>query len=448
LNKDHDLTQGSVLKVLIRFALPFLFSNFMQALYGAVDLMVVGQFSGVSAISAVNIGSQIMQIVTCFIIGISMGVTVKLAHAVGCRDDRYAARIAGSTFVLFALLALAGTPLMLWQAENMAALLHTPAEAMTETVQYVRICSAGLPFIIVFNVIAGLLRGLGDSKTPMYFVGIACGVNVAGDLLLVSVFGMGVAGAALATTAAQFISSAGGALYLVRHKFPFGFSWKNVRLDRAAVRGITAVGLPIAMQDTLINISFILLTVIANGRGLVASSAVGVVEKLMMFMFLVPDAMLSAISTITAQNVGAGKPERAVQSVKLGIAIAASFGAAMCALSWTVPSALTGIFSKDAAVIASAGEYLKTYSIDCILVAFTFCLNGYLCGTEHSMVTFIHNVLSIFLVRIPAAYYFSIKFPESLLPMGLASPLGSVASLLILAGYFLWRRAKRRSIAS
>jgi putative MATE family efflux protein len=321
LNKDHDLTQGSVLKVLIRFALPFLFSNFMQALYGAVDLMVVGQFSGVSAISAVNIGSQIMQIVTCFIIGISMGVTVKLAHAVGCRDDRYAARIAGSTFVLFALLALAGTPLMLWQAENMAALLHTPAEAMTETVQYVRICSAGLPFIIAFNVIAGLLRGLGDSKTPMYFVGIACGVNVAGDLLLVSVFGMGVAGAALATTAAQFVSSAGGALYLVRHKFPFGFSWKNVRLDRAAVRGITAVGLPIAMQDTLINISFILLTVIANGRGLVASSAVGVVEKLMMFMFLVPDAMLSSISTITAQNVGAGKPERAVQSVKLGMEI-------------------------------------------------------------------------------------------------------------------------------
>lgn len=444
MEKEHDLTRGSVLKVLIRFALPFLFSSFMQALYGAVDLMVVGQFSGVSAISAVNIGSQIMQIVTCFVIGISMGVTVKLAHAVGCRDDRFAARIVGSTFVLFALLALLGMPLMLWQAGNLAALLHTPDEAMSETVQYVRICSAGLPFIVGFNVIAGILRGLGDSKTPMYFVGIACAVNVAGDLLLVSVFGMGVAGAALATTAAQLVSCVCGALYLARHKFPFAFSGKSVRLDRPAVRGIAAVGLPIAAQDTLINISFILLTVIANERGLVASSAVGVVEKLIMFMFLVPSAMLSAISTITAQNVGAGKPERAVQSVRFGIVTAAAFGAAMCAMSWAFPAALTGIFSKNAAVMLAAGEYLKTYSIDCILVAFTFCINGYLCGTEHSMVTFVHNVLSIFLVRIPAAWFLSLQFPQSLLPMGLASPLGSAASLLILTVYFLWQRARHR----
>lgn len=443
MNENHDLTQGSILKVLLRFTLPFLFSSFMQAFYGAVDLLVVGQFSSVSAISAVNIGSQIMQIITCFVIGISMGVTVKLAHTVGSHDDQFAARIVGSTFVFFTLLALAGTPLMLWQADNLAVLLHTPSEAMTETIHYVRICSAGLPFIIAFNVIAGILRGLGDSKTPMYFVGIACVVNVSGDLLLTGVLGMGVVGAAIATASAQLVSSVCGILYFVRHKFPFSFSRKNIKLDWVAVRGIAVVGFPIAMQDTLINISFILLTVIANGRGLVASSAVGVVEKLIMFMFLVPSAMLSAISAITAQNVGAGKPQRAVQSVKFGAAIAAVFGAAMCAISWIFPSLLTGIFSKDAAVIATAGEYLKTYSIDCILVAFTFCINGYLCGTERSLVTFIHNVISIFLVRIPAAYFLSFAFPESLLPMGLASPLGSVASLLILAGYFLWKRRKR-----
>lgn len=440
MNKTHDLTQGSVFQVLIRFALPFLFSSFMQALYGAVDLMVVGRCSGVSAISAVNIGSQVMQLVTCFVIGISMGVTVKLAHAVGCRNEEAAAHIVGSSVVLFILLALVGTPLMLWQADHMAVLLHTPGAALRETVQYVRICAAGLPFIITFNVVAGILRGLGDSKTPMYFVGIACIVNVAGDLLLVSVFGMGVAGAALATTAAQLISSVCGVWYLVRQGFPFAFSGRDIRTDRFAIRGIAAVGLPIAMQDTLINISFIILTVIANGRGLIASSAVGVVEKLIMFMFLVPSAVLSAISTITAQNIGAGKPERAVQSVRLGAATAAVFGTAMCALSWLFPSALTGIFSKDAAVILAAGEYLKTYSIDCILVSFTFSINGYLCGTEHSMVTFVHNVLSIFLVRIPAAYFFSVRFPSTLLPMGLASPLGSLASLLILAVYFLWVR--------
>lgn len=302
---------------------------------------------------------------------------------------------------------------------------------------------AGIPFIIIFNLIAGILRGLGDSRTPMYFVGIACAANVAGDLLLVSVFGMGVAGAALATTAAQFLSSVCGVFYLIRHKFPFPFSGRSIRLNRTAVCGITSVGLPIAMQDTLISISFILLTVIANKRGLVASSAVGVVEKLITFMFLVPSAMLSAISAITAQNVGAGKPERAVQTVKHGIAIAAGFGAVMCTVSWIFPSVLTGIFSKDSAVILSADEYLKTYSIDCITAAFTFCINGYLCGTEHSMVTFVHNTLSIFFVRIPAAYFLSLRFPDSLLPMGLASPLGSAASLLILCGYFTWKHKGR-----
>lgn len=442
MKKHQNLTQGSIFKVLIGFTLPFLFSSFMQAFYGAVDLLVVGQFSGVSAISAVNIGSQMMQIVTCFVIGISMGVTVKLGYAIGKHDTRSAARIVGSTFVLFALLALAGTPLMMSQADNMAALLHTPREAMTETIYYVRICAASLPFVIAFNVVAGILRGLGDSKTPMYFVAVACVINVAGDLLLVSVFGLGVVGAAIATAAAQFVSSVCGILYLVRHKFPFPFSLSDIKLDRLAGKDIAVVGLPIALQDTLINLSFILLTVIANGRGLIAASAVGVVEKLIMFMFLVPSAMLSAISAITAQNVGAGKPQRAVKSAEMGALIAAVFGAAMCAVSWLFPSFLTGLFSKDAAVISAAGEYLKTYSTDCILVAFTFCINGYLCGTERSLVTFVHNTVSIFLVRIPAAYFLSLAFSESLMPMGLASPLGSVASLLILAVYFLWKRRK------
>lgn len=445
MREEHDLTKGSVLKVLIRFALPFLFSSFMQAFYGAVDLMVVGRFSGVSAIAAVNIGSQITQIITCFVIGISMGVTVKLARAVGSRDERLAARVVGSALALFALMALVGTPLALWQVDNMAVLLRAPGEALIETIQYTRICFMGLPFIIAFNVIASILRGLGDSKTPMYFVGIACAVNVAGDLILVGVFGMGVTGAAIATAAAQLVSSVCGALYLRRHKFPFPFSRGDIRLDRPAAKGIMSVGLPIAAQDTLISISFIILTVIANERGLIASSAVGVVEKIIMFMFLVPSAMLSSISAITARNVGAGKPERAVQSVKYGAVIAVSFGAAMCAVSWIFPSFLTGIFSKDAAVILSADEYLKTYSIDCILAALTFCVNGYLCGTEHSMVIFAHNTLSIFLVRVPAAYFLSQRFPESLMPMGLASPLGSAASLLFLAGYFLWKKRRNSS---
>lgn len=436
MKKELDLTQGNVLGILVRFALPFLFASFMQAFYGAVDLYVVGRFGGAADIAAVNIGSQVMQIITSFIIGISMGVTVRLAHHIGSKDHLEAASTVGSAIMLFIGIALAVTPLMAWQSSNIVLLMETPADAAARTANYVLICAIGSPFIIAYNVIAAILRGVGDSKTPMYFIGVACVVNVAGDFALVGGFHMGVAGAALATVLAQTISSLCGIIYLVHHGFPFDFQKKHIKWKSASVKRILVVGLPIAMQDTLINIAFIALTVIANFRGLIASSAVGVTEKLIMFMFLVPSAMLSAISAITAQNMGAGKKDRAARTVKYGIVITAVFGAVMCAASWLMPDALTGIFTKDPAVIKAAGEYLRTYSIDCILVAFTFCVNGYLCGQDKSMVTFVHNTISIFVMRIPAAYLLSKLYADSLLPMGLASPLGSVLSILILLGYF------------
>lgn len=204
------------------------------------------------------------------------------------------------------------------------------------------------------------------------------------------------------------------------------------------MKKILIVGLPIALQDTFINMSFMAITVIANERGLIASSAVGVVEKIITFMFLVPSAMLSSISAITAQNIGAGKKERAVLSVKYGIAVTVAFGAVVCGYSQIFPETLTGIFTKDTAVIKAAGEYLRTYSIDCILVAITFCINGYLCGCDKSIVTFLHNTASIIFVRIPAALVLSKVFPDSLLPMGLASPMGSVLSVFICIAYLFW----------
>ncbi len=442
MKKELNLTQGNVFKILVQFALPFLFASFMQAFYGAVDLYVVGRYGGAADIAAVNIGSQTMQIITSFVIGISMGITVRLAHNVGSKNDEEAAYTVGNGILFFLVIAVVITPLMIWQSDNLVSIMKTPIDAVPQTTSYVLICSIGLPFIIAYNVIAAILRGVGDSKTPMYFIGVACVVNVVGDFVLVGVFDRGVAGAAIATVLAQAISSLCGLIYLIYHGFSFPFGRNFIKWRKENIKKIAIVGLPIAMQDTLINLSFIALTVIANARGLVASSAVGVVEKLIMFMFLVPSAMLSSISAITAQNLGAGQRKRAVQTVKYGILIAGLFGVLMCALSWLIPDVLTGIFTEDQDVMKAAGEYLKTYSIDCILVAITFCINGYLCGEDKSIVTFIHSVISIFVVRIPAAYLLSKMFPDSLLPMGLASPLGSVMSIIILAGYFSFIKKK------
>lgn len=435
--QTKDLTSGSVFRALVGFALPFLFASFMQAFYGAVDLWVVGQFSGTPSISAVNIGSQIMQIITSFVIGISMGATVNMGHHIGSKNDAEAAYTVGNTALIFGLMAIILTPLMVWQSGRLAVIMRTPPEAVAETVRYVTICSMGLPFIIAYNAVSGIMRGTGDSRTPMYFVAVACVVNVAGDLLFTGICGMGAAGAAAATVSAQLVSSLCALLYLRKKGFPFQFGRKFVKWKWTNIKKILAVGLPIALQDTFINFSFMAITVIANERGLIASSAVGVVEKIIMFMFLVPSAMLSSISAITAQNVGAGKKERAVLSVKYGMLITAAFGIVMCGYSQIFPETLTGIFTKDTAVMAAAGEYLKTYSIDCILVAFTFCINGYLCGCDKSIVTFLHNTASILCVRIPAALFLSRAFPNTLLPMGMASPLGSLFSAFICIIYLM-----------
>jgi putative MATE family efflux protein len=360
------------------------------------------------------------------------------------KNEQGCGKALGSTVILFVIFALILTPVMWILAKPLAQLMQTPAQAFAETVHYLSICALGVPFIVIFNITAAIFRGVGDSKTPMLIVAVACAVNIAGDFILTGALGMGVIGVAIATASAQAISSMVGVIIMLKRKLPFAVRKSEIRLHRQEGVNIIKVGLPIAMQDTLINISFIVLTVIANERGLIASSAVGVVEKLIMFMFLVPSSMLSAISAFTAQNVGAGKPERAVAAVKFGIGITALFGAAMCAISWTAPGLLTSIFSKEQAVILAANGYLKTYSIDCILVAVTFCLNGYLCGCEKSLVTFAHNTISIFLVRIPAAYFLSKAFPNSMLPMGLASPMGSLLPICILAGYFAFQKRKSR----
>lgn len=443
-SEAYDLTTGNVARTLTAFALPFLFSNFIQAFYGATDLFVVGHYAGSSAVSAVTIGSQLMYIVTSIILGLSMGTTVMLGRRMGEKDERGLALVLGNTIWIFSVLALVLMPLMLWQTRNLLALVQTPPEAVKEAVQYVMICSAGIPFIVSYNVISSILRGLGDSKTPMYFIGVACVVNVILDFLLAGPAGMGAAGTAVATVAAQAVSSVYAVWYLRKHGLPFRFSRKDIGWEKRNGRGIFKVGLPIASQDFLIQISFMVITIIANSRGLIDSAAVGVVEKIIHFIFMVPFAFLSAISAMTAQNAGAGKMDRARLTLKYGMGITVAYGFVLCLASQVFPEAMLSVFSKDSEVIRAGAGYLRSYSIDCVLAGMAFSFNGYLCGMNKAMIPFLHNVASIFLVRVPMAYFLSKSFPDSLFPMGFASPLGTLFSLLIIGVYF-WYSKKNDS---
>lgn len=440
--KELDLTQGSVPKVLLRFAMPFLIANVLQALYGGADLFVVGQYDDAASVAGVAIGSQVMQTITGIILGLTTGTTILIAMGTGAKDDRKVAATIGTSVYFFTVTGIILTLVMVLFHRPIAALMHTPEEAMADTLHYILICSAGIPFIMGYNVVCGILRGLGDSKSPLYFVGLACIINIGADFLLVGGFGMRAAGAAIATVLSQGISFLTALWFLHRRGFHFEFTRRDIRFHKDLSRRIVTLGAPIALQDALINVSFLIITVIVNQMGVIASASLGVVEKIIIFAMLPPTAMAAAVATMTAQNYGAGLILRMRRCLYSGIGISLVFGVSVCVYSQFLPETLTGIFTNDPAVIEMAAGYLRGYSIDCVMVSFVFCINSYFSGQGNSWFPMIHSMIATFLFRIPLSYLCGKIDPTDLVLMGYAPPLSTIVSLLICFWYL--RRNNRK----
>ena len=440
--KELDLTQGSVPKVLLRFAMPFLIANVLQALYGGADLFVVGQYDDAASVAGVAIGSQVMQTITGIILGLTTGTTILIAMGTGAKDDRKVAATIGTSVYFFTVTGIILTLVMVLFHRPIAALMHTPEEAMADTLHYILICSAGIPFIMGYNVVCSILRGLGDSKSPLYFVGLACIINIGADFLLVGGFGMRAAGAAIATVLSQGISFLTALWFLHRRGFHFEFTRRDIRFHKDLSRRIVTLGAPIALQDALINVSFLIITVIVNQMGVIASASLGVVEKIIIFAMLPPTAMAAAVATMTAQNYGAGLIQRMSRCLYSGIGISLVFGVSVCVYSQFLPETLTGIFTNDPAVIEMAAGYLRGYSIDCVMVSFVFCINSYFSGQGNSWFPMIHSMIATLLFRIPLSYLCGQLDPTDLVLMGYAPPLSTLVSLLICFWYL--KRNKRK----
>ena len=440
--KELDLTQGSVPKVLLQFAVPFLIANVLQALYGGADLFVVGQYDDSASVAAVAIGSQVMQTITGIILGITTGTTVLIAIATGAKDDRQVASTIGSSVWLFSIIGIVLTLVMVLFHDRISSLMHTPAEAMEDTKNYILVCSVGILFIVGYNVVCGILRGLGDSKTPLYFVGLACIINIVLDFILVGAFHLGPTGAAIATVTAQGVSFTIALCFLYRRGFHFEFTRRDIRLNRVLSKRVLTLGAPIALQDALINVSFLIITVIVNQMGVIASASLGVVEKIIVFAMLPPMAISSAVATMTAQNYGAGLIQRMNKCLLSGIGFALIFGLSVCLYSQFLPETLTAFFTKDPAVVAMAAEYLRGYSIDCVVVSFVFCINSYFSGQGNSLFPMIHSLIATFLFRIPLSYWFSQIDSSSLFIMGFAPPISTVVSLFICIWYLRYTRKR------
>ncbi|UQA25032.1 MATE family efflux transporter [Flavonifractor plautii] len=432
-----SLTEGNVRRALSRFAIPFLGASLLQFLYGAVDLIVVGQFADQAGIAAVSTGSQVMQAVTNFIIGLSTGGTVLVGQYLGARRGEDVNRAIGTLFSLFALIAVVLAAAFALSTNAIVALMQVPAAAVAPTRQYLFICACGLVFITGYNMVSGVLRGLGDSKRPMYFVLVACIINIVGDLLLVGVFGLGAAGAALATVAAQGVSLALALAVLRRRDFPFDFKRRSFRIQGDKAARILRLGLPVAVQNVLVTLSFLIITAIVNHMDILAqSAAVGLVERITGFIMLFPIAFQSAISAMTAQNMGAGRPDRARQGLKYGILFCLAADIAMFVLVQLVPGLAMRLFTPDAEVIYHGVLYLRTYSIDCILVTFVFTLNGFYSGCGRTGFTLFNSLASTFLVRVPAVFFISLLPGVTLLHIGVAAPAASAVQVLLQLLYF------------
>ena len=439
--KNNDFTEGAILPKLLKFMLPVLFAMFLQAMYGAVDLLIVGQFSTTADVSGVATGSQIVMTLTNLIVSFSMGITVAVGQKTGQKRPEEAAQTIGTGLLIFAVTGAAFTVITVLGAAGLATVMQAPEEAFDVTVSYIRICGAGFLIITAYNLLGSIFRGLGDSKTPLIAVGIACAFNIAGDLLFVAGFGMGASGAALATVIAQLISVIISFIIIRRTKLPFEFHRSNLKMKKLYALTILRIGAPIAFQDFLVGISFLVMTAIVNQIGVTASAGVGVASKVCNFIMLVPAAFMQSMSAFVAQNRGAGLPERAKKALKSGIAVSFAFGVVMFVLTFFRGDLLAGIFSNQPDTVIDAWEYLKAYAIDCLMTCFLFCFIGYYNGMEKTKFVMAQGIFGAFLVRIPVAFLMQNIGNGSLFLIGLATPCSTIVQIIMcFAAYAYFRK--------
>lgn len=443
--KELSFTSGPVFLSLVRFAVPVLGALILQAAYGAVDLLVVGRFGDAASISAVGTGSSFMQMVTFIITSLAMGVTVVIGHHIGEQKPEQAGKTIGTAVLIFLIFGIFLTVVLELFAGNIADLLQVPSESRGKAIEYLRICSGGIIVIIAYNVISAIMRGIGNANLPLLFVGIACVFNVLGDLLLTGLLGMDVAGVAIATVGAQLISVVISILVLLRQELPFTFSKKYLRIDRTELKMILRIGIPIAIQETMVQISFLVINSIVNHMGLLPSAGYGVAQKIVSFIMLVPSSVMQSVSAFVAQNVGAGQKDRAKKGLVTAIISGCTLGIFIFCAGFFGGSFLSSFFTESAEVIAQSADYLKGFSPECILTCILFSCIGYFNGNGNSLPVMIQGVTSALLIRIPLCIFAAGLPDTSLMIIGFCTPVTTIYGIIFFVICF--RRMQKKKSA-
>ena len=442
-NSKSDFTQGSILGKLLPFMIPILGALVLQAAYGAVDLLVVGRFGTTSGLSAVSTGSQVLNLVTFVITQFAMGITVLIARYIGEKKPQYIGALIGVATIIFAIVSAVLFVIMIGFSQPIAVLMQAPEEAVELTSTYVRICGGGIFFIVAYNLLAAIFRGLGDSKSPLLFVAVACVVNIAGDLILVAGLHLDAAGAAIATVAAQAVSVVFALFLLVKRELPFEISKHDFKINMHCVRALK-IGLPLALQEFLTQISFLALCAFVNRLGLEASSGYGVACKIVNFAMLIPSSLMQSMASFVSQNVGAGNEKRAKKAMFTGMGVGLVIGCIVFTLVWFKGNLLTGIFTTDAAVVQNGYDYLKGFALETIVTAILFSIIGYFNGHDKTVWVMVQGLVQTLLVRLPLAYYMSIQPDASLTKIGFAAPAATIFGIVLNVIYYLYANRKQQ----
>lgn len=443
---ERDLSSGSVWKKLLAFSLPFVISNLIQSLYNVADMIIVGQFSGTVAMSGVNIGGQVTLLLTNLLVGLAAGASVLIAQYMGAKDRKALRETIGTLLTTLLIVSAVLTVVMVVFKAPVLRLIQTPPEAYSEAEDYLMITSLGIVFIAGYNALSAVMRGMGDSKRPLIFVGIACGVNIGLDLLLVGVFEMGAAGAALATVFSQALSMILCIIFLKSNDFVFDFKLPSFKIHPERIGMLLKVGAPMAVQNVTVSISFLLLTAMVNTLGVTASAAVGAVGKFNGFAIMPAIAMSASISSMSAQNIGAGEDGRAVKTMRAGMVMAVAMTAVVFVLVQLFPEPILRLFADDDAMVVAGVEYVRSFSFEYLVVPFVFSMNGLFIGSGHTTFSLINGCISSIFARVPVAYIFGIALKMGLFGVGLGAPVASAISCIVGMIYFLTGRWKKKVI--
>lgn len=448
MQAEKDLTKGNLTQTLLMFALPYIAANFMQALYGAADLIIVGKFCDKSVVSAVATGSQLLQTLTFFITGLTVSATVLIGKAFGAKQYDNIIKIINTMSVCFITAAIILSSLIIGFDNELLHLLKTPDEAFNSTLNYILVCSIGLVFIFGYNAVSAILRGLGNSVAPMYIISVSCITNIILDLIMVGKYNMGAAGAAAATVISQSISVAIALIYFKKGNFVFELKFRNIKFDSRTAKELFKIGLPLSLQDTLIPLSFLFLFSIANSMGVASSAAYGSVIRLNGFLMLPASSFAMSLTALTAQNLGAGNIKRAVEALRLSMMFAFIFGVIFFIWQQLAPESAIAIFTTDKEVLAAGREYLRTFSFDYLIVPFVFCINGFFFGCGRTVFAAVNGIFSAFAIRVPLGILLTLPETATLYNLGISAPCASVVTSLSGAAYLIWLSKHNKLTAS